>query len=89
MYIVVVVISRIATKTTFDSLTGTLLALGGAGLSLAIYNSNVMAGLFGVIAIFLGILISILRNNWNEKSKEEMQKEMEEEVIKRITTRDL
>ena len=63
--------NRVAVKTTFDSAFGTLMALGIAGLSFAIYDKNIISGLFGILCVFMAIIINYMRNTWNENSRKQ------------------
>jgi hypothetical protein len=77
--------NRVAIKTTFDATFGSLMALGIAGLSFAIYNQNVIAGLFGFLCVLIAIILNYTRNQWNENEKTKMQGRMEEVVGNRLT----
>lgn len=65
--------NRLVKKGTLDTVTSVLFGTGTAGISMAVYNSNVTAGVFGAIALVLGIALLIYRTKWNEDSREEQE----------------
>lgn len=60
----------IATKLTTDGLSGVLNGLGAIGFYKAINESDYIAGLFGIGAIGLAILVMYVRNSWNEERRD-------------------
>jgi len=64
-------VNRLLMKGSIDSALGLMFGVGGAGLIMGIYDGNVIAGVFGCIALGMAIGTQIYRTRWNEKSKEE------------------
>ena len=62
-------VNRIAMKGALDSVTGCLFGLGCAGISFAIYDGNIIAGVFGSIALGFGVVLRVYRTIWNERGK--------------------
>jgi len=57
---------RKTSKTLLDSGGTALIGLGTAGLGIAIYNQEPYAGVFGTVAVALGIAVYYFRHHWNE-----------------------
>ena len=60
-------VSRVAMKGCLDNVSGVLFGLGCAGISFAIYDGNIIAGVFGSIALGFGVVLRIYRTIWNER----------------------
>ncbi len=65
-------VSRIVMKGSLDNLSGVLFGVGCAGLAIGVYEGEITPGVFGCIALFMGIGIRIFRTVWNEKSKQKL-----------------
>jgi len=80
-------VKRVAVKTTLDSAFGSLIALGITGLGFGVYDQNIISGLFGVLCVFIAIILNYSRNRWNEGEKLKMQDAMTETVEKKVVRR--
>ncbi len=61
--------SKATKKTTMDTLANALFTLGIGGLGLCVYSKDIIAGIFGIVLVLLGIWVMYLRHRWNENGK--------------------
>jgi uncharacterized membrane protein len=79
--------SNVAVKTGFDSFFGALMAMGMAGLGFGIYDQNIISGAFGIICIFLAILVNYFRNEWNDEKRTNQVEEKIEGALDVVSAR--